>query len=100
MKMSHYQNFKSMFTLRSRHLLAFILTFTILSLFQPLQKGLASFPDPLRSILVDVLLTSMRTPLSNDLLFEDVGLVEFHKDLRNGGYEVGVGETDEALDTA
>lgn len=85
--------------LRSKQLIV-LLTLTILSLLQPFQKRLASFPNPLRSILVDVLLTGMRTPLSDDLLFENVGLVEYHEDLGNGGNKVGVGETNEALDTA
>lgn len=85
--------------LRSKQLIV-LLTLTILSLLQPFQKRLASFPNPLRSILVDVLLTGMRTPLSDDLLFQNVSLVEYHEDLRNGGNKVGVGETNEALDTA
>ena len=64
-----------------------------------LQEWLASFPNLLTGILVDILLADVCAPLLDDLFIKYVGLVKRHKDLRYSRDKVGVGDTNETLDT-
>lgn len=62
-----------------------------------LQKWLAGFPDLLTGLLVSVLPADMRTPLSDDLLFDNVALVKVHENLGDGWQELRVGKANQSF---
>ena len=72
----------------------------ILRLLQPLQERLTGLANFLARLAVDVFLADMGTPLLHNLLLEHIDLVERHEDLRDGGDEIGVADSDKALDTS
>ncbi len=63
-----------------------------------LQEGLASLSNLLARVLVDVLFADVSTPLLDNFLLEDIGLVEAHEDLGDGRNELGMGVANKALD--
>lgn len=68
-----------------------ILRFIIVCLLKPLQEGPAGLPHFLAHLLIDVLVADTNTPLSQDVFFQNIDLVQGHGNL-------GVSEPDEALD--
>jgi hypothetical protein len=65
-----------------------------------LQKRRAGLPDFLTRVLVDVLLAHVGAPVLDKLLLNQVDLIECHQDLRYGGHEIRVDDSDEALNAA